>query len=244
MKTKSICFGIFVLSVITLSSWAQGNNPIENFNKDINKSADHFLFQISSDHWMQAPDSIGTKITNASRGFNVYVMLDKPFKSNPKISFAGGVGISSSNIFFNKLSAQINGNTNTLKFNNLDTSARFTKYKLGTTYAEIPLELRYCSKPENPNKAIKLAIGVKAGLLLQGHTKGKNLVDAAGRVVQNYTEKIYSKNYFNTSRLSVTGRLGYGNVTVFGAYGITAIFKDNVAADMKLLQVGISVGGL
>lgn len=243
MKIKSICFATIILFFSSFTSWSQGNDPVKNPNKELNKSADHFMFQLSSDHWLEAPDSIGSKITNASRGFNAYVMIDKAFKSNPKFSFGGGVGISSSNMFFDKLNVQINGNTNTLKFNNLDTSARFDKYKFSTTFAEIPLELRFTSKPMQSNKAFKMAVGVKAGLLIHAHTKGKNLVDANGRIIQSYTEKIYAKNYINSSRLSVTGRIGYGNFCIFGSYAITSVFKDNAAADMKLLQVGLSIGG-
>jgi len=242
MKLKSVV--VIVLMLGASKAIAQGTDPIKELNKSVNKSADHFVLQMSSDTWMQAPDSIGSKIKNGSRGFNAYVMLEKPFKGNPKFSFAGGIGISSSNIFLDKLNAQINGNTNQIKFNNLDTTSRFNKYKVSTSFAEIPLELRFCSNPQNANKAIKVAIGVKAGLLLQAHTKGKTLVDAGGRIVQSYTEKIFAKNYFNTSRLSVTGRVGYGNICVFGSYGITSVFKDNTAADMKVLQVGLSISGL
>jgi hypothetical protein len=242
MKLKSV---VAILMMLGFSNaFAQGNDPIKEVNKTINKSADHFVFQSSSDLWLEAPDSIGSRIKNTSRGFNVYVMLDKPFKSNPKFSFAGGIGISSSNIFLDKLNAQINGNTNQMKFINLDTTSHFNKYKVSSTFAEIPLELRFCSKPTNPDKAFKFAFGVKAGLLLNAHTKGKTLLDISGKTIQSYTEKIYSKSYFNTSRLSVTGRVGYGSITVFGSYSITSVFKENVAASMKLLQVGVSIGGL
>lgn len=244
MKMKSILILPLALIFNAVTSIAQENDPIKNLNKDLNKSADHFIFQSSSDLWLQSPDSINSHVKNTSRGFNVYVMLDKPFKSNPKFSFAGGVGISTSNMFFNRLDVQINGTSNILRFKNLDTSAYFNKYKVSSTFAEIPLELRFCSKPGNPDKAFKFALGVKAGLLLSAHTKGKTLLDASGKTIQTFTEKIYSKSYFNSSKLSVTGRIGYGNVAVFGSYSVTSVFKDNVAAGMKLCQIGVNIGGL
>jgi hypothetical protein len=237
---------IYVLILIAFTSsvaFAQNNATKKKF--DISgRAGDHFLLQLSSDHWMGAPDSISSRIKGSSRGINVYVMLDKPFKSNPHFSVAFGLGIGSSNIFLDKMNADITGRTPVLKFNTLDTVARFNKYKISTTYAEIPLELRYFSNPENPNKAIKVAIGVKIGTLINAHTKGKTLVNAAGTTTQDFSNKERSKSYFNNTKLAATARLGYGNYSLFGSYNFTSIFKDNVAADMKLFQVGLTISGL
>ena len=120
----------------------------------------------------------------------------------------------------------------------------FKKYKVATTYLEVPLELRFSSKPNTPNKSIKAAIGVKAGLLLNAHTKGVTLQDKTDATINSYTEKITSKSYFNSNRISATARVGYGLFSVFGSYSLTGVFKDAVAADTKLLQFGISISGL
>ena len=53
-----------------------------------------------------------------------------------------------------------------------------------------------------------------------------------------------SKSYFNSNRLVGTARIGYGYVSLFGAYNLTSIFKDKVAEDMKLFQIGIAISGL
>ena len=106
------------------------------------------------------------------------------------------------------------------------------------------MELRYCSKPDKPNNSVKAAIGIKVGTLINAHTKGKNLTDASGKTVNGYVSKLSSKSYFNGTRLSATARVGYGNFSLFGSYSITSAFKDNVAADMKVLQVGLTISGL
>jgi hypothetical protein len=209
-----------------------------------NRASDHFVIQLSSDRWLGAPDSINSRFKNNSRGINVYFMLDKPFKSNPKYSVAAGLCISSSHIFLNKMTAAINGTSGLLNFQAVDTVSRFDKYKISTSYVEIPLELRYFSKPDKPNAGFKVAIGVKVGALINAHTKGKTLVSASGSTLQDYSTKITSKNYFNTTRLSATAKLGYGNFGIFGSYNLTSVFKDKVAADMKLLQLGITISGL
>src|SRR4051812_9472400 len=49
-----------------------------------NRSNDHFMLQYGADTWMGTNDSINPK--GFSRFFNFYVMLDKPFRNNPKFS--------------------------------------------------------------------------------------------------------------------------------------------------------------
>jgi len=208
------------------------------------RAADHLMFQISSDHWTGAPDSIESHISSLSRGGNIYIMLDKPFKGNQKMSVALGIGVGTSNMFFKKMLVQIESTNPLLPFRSVDTTSYFKKYKLATAFFEIPLELRFTSNPEKPNKSIKAAIGVKGGLLLNAHTKGKIFKNSAGSVINNYTQKLTTKSYFNTSRLTATARVGYGLFSIFGAYNFTSLFKDGVAPDMKLFQVGLTISGL
>ena len=174
----------------------------------------------------------------------MYIMLDKPFKTNPQYSVAFGVGIGTTHQFFEKMAAEINGKTPTLIFSALDTVDHFKKYKISNTFAELPVELRYTSNPLKSNKSFKAAIGFKVGTLINTHTKGKTLQDRNDRTINDYIEKTTSKSYFSNTRLAVTARVGYGYFSVFGAYNITSIFKNNVAAPMKLLQVGLTLSGL
>jgi hypothetical protein len=106
------------------------------------------------------------------------------------------------------------------------------------------LELRFTNDPENQAKSIKGAVGIKIGTLVNAHTKGKILRDRAGNTINSNTEKVSSKSYFNTTRLAATARVGYGAFSLFGAYNLTTMFKDGVAEDIKLLQVGLTISGL
>ncbi len=225
------------------TTMAQTPQPKKKFNL-AGRPGDHLLLQISSDSWMGAPDSISSRTKGLSRGGNIYLMLDKPFKGNPRISAAFGIGVGTSSIYFDKLLVDVAGTTPVLNFQPLDTLNRFKKYKVGTAYLEVPVELRYTSNPEKPNKTFKAAIGLKVGTLLKAGSKGKNLQDAAGNSINDYTQKLSSKSYFNTTRLAATARVGYGYFSLFGSYNITPIFKDGVAEDMKLLQIGLTISGL
>jgi hypothetical protein len=228
---------LFVLT--TLASLAQ-----DNVNKKLNRAADHFMFQVSYDTWLGVPDSIKSAQKGFNRGFNAYFMLDKPFKSNSNFSIGFGVGVSTSHVFFKKMELDIKSLESTLPFISKENDEYYKKYKLSTTHVEIPIELRFMDKPKTPNKSIKAALGVKIGTLLKAQTKGKELRDASGNTIVNYTHKESSKVYFNSTRISATGRIGYGIVSLFGSYSFNNLFKDGVAAEINPLQIGITISGL
>jgi len=234
---------LIATAFVSLSA-ATAQDKKKNFDKVLSRAGDHIMVQFTSDHWMGAPDSINSHIKNLSRGGSVYVMLDKPFKGNPRISAAFGVGIGTSNIYFKNMGVDIKSTNTNLPFRNQDTTDHFKKYKLTTAYLEVPVELRFSSDPSNDNKSIKAAIGVKVGTLLAAHTKGKSPEDRNGRSINAYTMKESSKRFFNSTRLVATARIGIGHYSLFGSYQINGIFKDGVAPDTKLLQVGICLSGL
>lgn len=234
-----------LLGVIALISVSALSAQKKKFNRDlISRTGDHFMLQLTSDHWSGVPDSISGHLKSLSRGGNIYVMLDQRFKSSPQWSVAFGLGVGTSSMYFKRMSVDIKAKTNKLPFNNLDTLSFYKKYKLTTAFLEIPLELRFTANPEKENKSIKAALGVKVGTLLNVHTKGKTLQDRNGRTINSYTAKETGKGFFNTTRLMATARIGYGNFSLIGAYQFNNIFKDGVAADIKLFQIGLCVSGL
>jgi hypothetical protein len=234
-----------IVLVLMTSLTAFSQSTKETKNKEIvSRAGDHLMLQLSSDHWIGAPDSVSSHIKGLSRGLNVYFMLNKPFKADPRFSLAFGLGVGTSNIYFKKMNVQIASTNPILPFTAVDTSNHFKKFKLSTAFLEVPLEVRFTSKPATPNKAVKVALGLKVGLMLNAHTKGKVLQNGSGTTLNNYIEKASTKSYFNTTRLAATARIGYGNFTLFGAYNFNSMFKDAVAADVKLLQVGITFSGL
>lgn len=238
---KKLLFIVFAF-ITVLTASAQEKKKIGGF---MNRTGDHLMLQLTSDHWTgNVPDSIKNWIRGFARGANIYIMLDQRFKSSPQWSVAFGLGVSTSNIYFKNMIVDINAKTNKLPFTKVDSVDHFKKYKLSTAFIEIPLELRFTVDPVNESKSIKFAVGVKVGTLLSVHTKGKTLLDKNGTVINAYTAKETGKGYFNSTRLTGTARLGYGNFSLFGSYQFNNIFKDGVAADMKLFQVGLNFSGL
>ncbi|HMC99569.1 MAG TPA: outer membrane beta-barrel protein, partial [Ferruginibacter sp.] len=163
---------------------------------------------------------------------------------SPQLSAAFGIGISTSSMFFKTMGVELRSLTSYLPFYNLDTTNHFKKYKLATSFLEVPVELRYTFDPKHENKSLKLALGVKAGMLLNAHVKAKSPVDKNGNSTNTYIEKENSKRFINSTRISATARVGYGHYSLFGSYQVNSIFKTGTAADMKLLQIGFKLSGL
>ncbi len=208
------------------------------------RGSDHLMIQYGMTGWSGTPDSIRTK--GFSRHFNVYFLFDKPFKTNPKMSIAYGVGIGSDNVFFKNTNIDLKSANATLPFTNADSSNHFKKYKLTTIYAEAPIELRYMSNPADPASGIKVAIGAKVGTLLKAFTKGKDLVTKNDQSLygNRYIVKESEKHFFNGTRISLTGRVGYGHFSLHGAYQITQLLKENVGPEIRPFQVGLTISGL
>jgi hypothetical protein len=168
-------------------------------------------------------------------------LFDFPFKTNPKISVALGPGIGTDNIFFEKTNIDIKNRTQA-KFLR-DTITQYKKYKLQTGYLELPVELRYSSNPENMNKSFKFAIGAKVGTAIEAKTKAKIDLDANGD--GGYISKVKDKKFFNGTRLAAIGRIGYGNISVFGSYTFTEFFKEGSGPQgIRPYTIGLSLSGL
>ncbi len=208
-----------------------------------NRSNDHFMIQYGLDGWTGTTDT--TRPSGFSRFFNVYVMFDKPFKTNPKLSVGLGAGIGSSNIFFSKKFVDIKSLTTTLPFIDESGANHFKKFKLTTIFLEAPVELRYSSDPENVNKSVKVALGVKVGTLLNAHTKGKTLQDKDGNTLNTYISKESDKRFINSTRLAATARIGYGIFSIYGAFQITSFLKTGAGpSEIHPFSIGIGISGL
>jgi Outer membrane protein beta-barrel domain len=208
-----------------------------------NRANDHFMIEFSYDNWVGKTDSMNT--SGFSRGFAMYFMYDLPFKSDPHFSVGAGIGINASNIFFDKTEVLVADPGNqTLAFPNTANTDHFKKYKLVITNLEVPLELRYAFNPENTNKSWKIALGFKAGFMLSAYTKGKDLENQAGQVINSYIEKKSSKDFFNGGRVVGTARVNYGWIGVFGQLQLTPLIKNGAGPTINPYSIGLVLSGL
>jgi hypothetical protein len=234
----------FILVIISSVASAQTTTSDPKKANLVDRAGDHFMVQFSSDHWANMPDSIGSHQKGFSRGLNIYLMIDKPFKTDPRYSVAFGIGVSSSNIFFQNMEVGLTATSSTLPFPAEDSATHFKKYKLETSFLEVPVELRYTAHPEKENKSLKFAVGLKVGLMLDAHTKAKDQENGNGTLLNDFIQKESRTAYFNTTRLCGTARVGYGNFSLFGSYQITSLLVSGAGPDIKFFQIGLCLSGL
>src|SRR4051812_15788938 len=88
-----------------------------------NRANDHFMIQYGYDGWLNTPDSATP--SGFSRHFNFYFMYDKPFKTNPRFSVGIGVGLGSSNMFFENTYVQLKSTGLRLPFTDVSATNHF-----------------------------------------------------------------------------------------------------------------------
>jgi hypothetical protein len=236
----AVCFSLFFTSIFAQDA----PKPEKKDDKKslVNRANDHLMIQLGYLHWAGTPDTIST--AGLPRTFNAYFMFDFPFKTNAHLSIAAGAGVGTDNMYFSKMYVGIKDLTSTLVFKDLRDTNYFKKYKLESTWLEVPLEFRYSSLPYTPNKSVKAALGIKVGTLVSAHTKGKTLVTKSGATLLPYTEKIISKRFFNSTRFVATARVSYGVFGIFGSYQVNTLFKQGFAPDVRPFTIGLSISGL
>jgi Outer membrane protein beta-barrel domain len=235
---------LFLVLAVTLISTAFGQTKKDWSKVAVSTAGDHFMISISKDGWGGTPDSISSRMGGFSRGLNVAFMLNKPFKSDARWSVAFGLGVSHSSIFFKSTNVNLKSTATKLPFTNLDSANHFKKYKLATTFAEAPIEIRYTVDPVNEKRSWKFALGLKVGTMINAHTKGKTLENKSNTALDYYTEKENKTSFFNSTRLAATARVGMGNFSIFGSYSITSMLTDVAGAAFHPYQVGLCISGL
>jgi len=201
------------------------------------RAADHFMLQLGYNGWTGETDGINTG--GLSRTFNMHFLFDFPFKSSPNFSAAIGVGVGTDNMFFKE--TYIDLRKSPLNFAT-DTANSYKKYKLATTYLEVPLELRYAANPENFNKSFKAAIGLKVGTMVDAHTKARVTRDTEGN--GGYSYRVKDRRNFNATRLAATVRVGYGVFSLFGTYQINTFVREGAGPNIRPYTIGLCISGL
>jgi len=239
---RTLFSAFFFCLALLATAQSDTTGPVKIFRPMQARAKDHFMIQLGGAMWQNKPDSI--KTGGFSRTFNMYLMFDFPFKTSPKFSIALGPGLSTDNVFLDKMTANITSTGSTLVFKNGSDTTHFKKYKVSTAFLELPVELRFSSNPDADGKSFKAAVGLRAGTMLAAWTKGKTLQNSAGTTLNDYIEKEKSKKFFNTTRISATARLGYGHFSIFGSYSLTSLLKEGVGPQMNAMSIGLTLSGL
>ncbi|MCU0371216.1 MAG: PorT family protein [Bacteroidales bacterium] len=218
---KKIIFILFCS--IPLFSFSQEKSKIigETTIRRVSVGAEFY-----QDFWMNWPDQMNVRAIN--QGAGAFVTYNIPFGTSP-LSFGIGAGLGFHNLFSNTTINDIKADT--IVFTPIPDTISYKKSKLGLTYLDFPMELRFVAK----NK-VRFAVGVKLGYLLDAKTKfkGENL---AGEEI---TAKYRKVNNIDKFRFGPTVRFGYDWFQIMGYFSVTQIFDKGLGPELYPISVGIT----
>lgn len=174
-----------------------------------------------------------------STTINVYYYHDMRIGKS-KFSFHPGIGLGLDRYgFSNGKTLDYAGGGDNVEMVDPDISG-LRKSKLITNYVDIPLELRFSTNPEDPNRSFKVSLGIKAGVLYDSFTKLKYREDGE-------TKRIKDKQNYNLNpfRYGALVRIGAGNISAYGYFNLSPLFKSgkgpSLDEDINNFNVGISL---
>ena len=169
------------------------------------------------------------KMRDINQGFSAYSMFN--FQINESLHFASiGVGFTSHN-FYTKGTYVTEPYLNKITF--LDVPFDYKRSKINVTYVDIPIEMSFRIKDK-----FKISAGFKFGILTTGKTKFVGELKNDG---QMWRIKHCRMNNLEKYVYSVTLRMAYRSVYIFGAYQFGNTFKDGTGPQIKPLSIGIGV---
>jgi hypothetical protein len=230
--------GILLLLLITLggAAFAQGNPEVTQKKGRPNIPG---TFQVDLGfNFPTEKAGFNTSFLGSST-VNVYYFYDKRLGKS-RFSVHPGIGLGLERYKFN--------NDKTLGYNaGMDTVymipstlSNLRKSKLITNYIDIPLEIRFSTRPDDPNRSFKVSLGFKFGVLYDSFTKQKYSEDGE-------TKKVKDKQNFNLYpvRYGPYLRIGGGNLSVYAYYSLSPLFRPNVGPstteDINNVTFGISL---
>lgn len=212
---KKIILFFAVITLFAASTFSQENTRM--------RPKDRLIVGLFTDIWSNLPDEMETKTIN--RGITIDYLQDFPI-STSNFSFAAGLGFTSHNLY--------SDHGYSFDFNPINSELEY-KNKLSLNYLNIPVELRF--RTRNTPHTFRIHAGVKAGLLIDAHTKYVGEVTPDGRETKFKEGKL---NNIENFLVGVHGRIGYGRVNLNTFINLTSIFEENNATDAGVFSVGLS----
>lgn len=212
-------------------------NKIEEVKRNLSTfdTRDRLILEFTHENWANKPDDVSVRWYN--RGFNFYFMYDVGLLKN-NISIAPGIGFASANVYHKSQIVRADSTGNTV-FLPLGDTIDVSRNKLNTNFLDAALELRFRSNPNKVNKTFKLALGVRVGYMLDGHT-----VYRGDPLDGSDVDEVFIKNKIvpniNRFRYGASVRFGYGNFNIFGFYSFSKLFDGDNGPGINPFSIGVS----
>lgn len=212
------------------------------------ESQDHFMINLTMDNLMaNSTDTFfNSKVFNPNVGF--YFMYDFPIgKSGLSVAPGLGFTFSKTNLSNSILSQDSLGTSFLSSKNNAlfkNSTKTYGSSSVYTSWVEVPVELRYRTKPLNGRSSLKFAVGMRFGMRLGSNSTVSYNDPKLSREVE-IKETPFSD--LNSLRYGMTFRVGYGALNLFGYYGLNQFIKTSKNynnLDLRQYSIGISITGL
>jgi hypothetical protein len=227
---KKIIFATISLVFLTgLMSVAQE----EAVPDTIKMPNDQIIVNILSNTWLNSPSEI--KLMPVSVGAEVYMMSPIVGK-NSSLSFAVGCGVGANNVHQNALPYDSLGVT---YFKQIAGGYEYIKNKFTTAYIDVPIEIRFRTKPNIKKRNFKVSLGGKFGYMISNYIKysGDDFRVSSKR---NVKFKEYNLTNVLPYRYGVFLRVGYGKINGIINYTLSSLFEKNKGPDVIPLSFGFS----
>ncbi|MCB0539533.1 MAG: outer membrane beta-barrel protein [Bacteroidetes bacterium] len=202
------------------------------------KGRDRFMINLTFDNLFHK-ETNGFKTQWHSRGIGLYYLQDFPLGTE-RVSFAAGVGFRHASYYHNSNMVEDSVQTTFTPIPNFKDDDNFKQRKVAVNYFEVPLELRFFTKPSlKTGNMFKVAVGFRGGVRMTGVRVEKNKDNG-------YYKKFKTKNFKDLAlwEAGPTLRVGYGGFNIFAYYSVTELFKKNSGPKMTPFSIGISFIGL
>lgn len=220
MIKKSVVFLLF--TGISLTALSQTNTAPAGKRKGHPDIPGVFTLELGVNRDASGPSDFSLGLWG-SRTLNVYYQYDiRILKS--KFSIVPGIGLSMERYKFK-------GATSILQYASSDQAIEMVsassagvsglkKSQLITNYIDVPVEIRFMTKPEDPTRSFKVSVGGRIGYLYDSFTKLK-YSDNGG------TKKVKDKQDYNLNKIryGLSGKIGIGNFSFFTYYNLSPLFE-------------------
>lgn len=196
-----------------------------------------FVLEFGFHRALDAPDTFDIGFWG-SRTVNVYYQLDKRI-GNSKFSVHPGIGLSLERFKLTNNYTLTSTVSETQLIPASDLYPGVKKSMLITNYIDVPVEIRFSTRPDDPSRSFRASIGGRVGYLYDSFTKIKYSDEGEVRSIKN-------KQNYNLRKLRYGAffKIGVGNLGLITHYNITPLFDDKEGpeqAEMSTFTIGLSL---
>jgi hypothetical protein len=175
---------------------------------------------------------------NKSRAFSMHVVLGGLDIAKEHLFISPGFGVTWNNYHFEDKTVSISTGADSTIFMS-DTTMRFDKYKLRTTYIEVPLTVG--ARLGNPDDFhFTIEAGIIGGLNISSVVKQRTYVNEV-----KFKNKVKDDFNVNPFKLDAIVKLRVNEVLgIYGRYSLTTMFEVNKTQEVYPFSIGVTFGGI